>query len=43
MVPEILVQRVIDRAREDYEVSLETTVVAEETVIFKIPKVLQRS
>ncbi len=39
--PEILVQRVIDRARQDFDVVLETTVVAEETVIFKIPKVLQ--
>ncbi len=38
--PEILVQQVIDRAREDFEVSLETTVVAEETVTFKIPRIL---
>ncbi|MDE1151513.1 MAG: 4-hydroxy-3-methylbut-2-enyl diphosphate reductase [Micavibrio sp.] len=38
--PEVLVQRVIDRAREDFDVSLQTTVVAEETVIFKIPKLL---
>lgn len=38
--PEILVQQVIDRAREEYEVSLQTTVVAEETVVFKIPRVL---
>ena len=38
--PEILVQRVIERAREDFNVTLETTVVATETVIFKIPKIL---
>jgi len=40
--PEVLVQRVIDRAREDFDVSLQTTVVAEETVIFKIPKILNQ-
>lgn len=38
--PEILVQQVIDRARQDYTVRIETSVVAEETVIFKIPRIL---
>ena len=38
--PEVLVQRVIDMARERFEVALETTTVAEETVIFKIPRIL---
>jgi len=41
--PETLVQQVINRAREDYEVTLETTVVAEETVTFKIPRILASS
>jgi 4-hydroxy-3-methylbut-2-enyl diphosphate reductase len=38
--PEVLVQRVIDMARERFEVTLETTTVAEETVTFKIPRIL---
>ncbi|MDF3023526.1 MAG: 4-hydroxy-3-methylbut-2-enyl diphosphate reductase [Alphaproteobacteria bacterium] len=38
--PEILVQRVIEMARERFDVSLETTVVAQETVTFKIPRIL---
>jgi 4-hydroxy-3-methylbut-2-enyl diphosphate reductase len=38
--PEILVQQVIDRARQDYTVRIETSVVAEETVTFKIPRIL---
>lgn len=41
--PEMLVQQVIDRAREDFDVSLQTTVVAEETVTFKIPRILVSS
>jgi len=38
--PELLVQRVIERARDSFDVTLETTVVATETVIFKVPKIL---
>ncbi len=38
--PEILVQRVIELARERFDVTLQTTVVAEETVTFKIPRIL---
>jgi 4-hydroxy-3-methylbut-2-enyl diphosphate reductase len=38
--PELLVQQVIDRAREDYEVRVETSVVAEERVTFNIPRLL---
>ena len=38
--PEILVQRVIEMARDRYDVTLQTTVVAEETVTFKIPRIL---
>ncbi|HYD17166.1 MAG TPA: 4-hydroxy-3-methylbut-2-enyl diphosphate reductase [Patescibacteria group bacterium] len=38
--PEVLVQRVIEMARELFDVTLETTVVAEETVTFKIPRIL---
>lgn len=38
--PETLVQGVIERAREFFDVSLETTTVAQETVTFKIPRVL---
>lgn len=38
--PEVLVQRVIDLARERFEVKLETTTVAEETVTFKVPRIL---
>ncbi len=38
--PEILVQRVIELARERFDVILQTTVVAEETVTFKIPRIL---
>lgn len=41
--PEMLVQQVIGRAREEYEVTLQTTVVAEETVTFKIPRILTSS
>ncbi|MEZ0259879.1 MAG: 4-hydroxy-3-methylbut-2-enyl diphosphate reductase [Alphaproteobacteria bacterium] len=38
--PELLVQQVIDRAREDFEVKVETTVVAEEGLTFKVPRIL---
>ena len=38
--PEVLVQRVIEMARERFEVALETTTVAEETIVFKIPRIL---
>ena len=38
--PENLVQRVIEFARDRFDVTLETTVVAEETVTFKIPRIL---
>jgi 4-hydroxy-3-methylbut-2-enyl diphosphate reductase len=38
--PEILVQRVIDMARERFDVTVETTVVAEETITFKVPRIL---
>ncbi|MDI1228447.1 MAG: 4-hydroxy-3-methylbut-2-enyl diphosphate reductase [bacterium] len=38
--PENLVQRVIELARERFDVTLETTVVAQETVTFKIPRIL---
>ncbi|MBL8712187.1 MAG: 4-hydroxy-3-methylbut-2-enyl diphosphate reductase [Alphaproteobacteria bacterium] len=38
--PEILVQRVIELAKERFDVTLQTTVVAEETVTFKIPRIL---
>lgn len=38
--PEVLVQRVIDMARERFDVTLETATVAEETVIFKVPRIL---
>jgi 4-hydroxy-3-methylbut-2-enyl diphosphate reductase len=38
--PEILVQRVIELAKERFDVMLQTTVVAEETVTFKIPRIL---
>ena len=38
--PEILVQRVIEMAKERFDVTLQTTVVAEETVTFKIPRIL---
>lgn len=38
--PETLVQGVIDRAKELFNVSIETTTVARETVTFKIPRVL---
>lgn len=38
--PELLVQQVIDRAREEYDVKVETTVVAEEGLTFKIPRIL---
>jgi 4-hydroxy-3-methylbut-2-enyl diphosphate reductase len=38
--PELLVQQVIDRARQDYEVKVETTVVAQEGLTFKIPRIL---
>jgi 4-hydroxy-3-methylbut-2-enyl diphosphate reductase len=38
--PEILVQRVIELAQERFDVTLQTTVVAEETVTFKIPRIL---
>jgi len=38
--PEVLVQGVIEAARAHYDVTVETTVVAEENVQFKIPRVL---
>ncbi|MEZ0222920.1 MAG: 4-hydroxy-3-methylbut-2-enyl diphosphate reductase [Alphaproteobacteria bacterium] len=38
--PEVLVQRVIEMARERFDVTLETVTVAEETVIFKVPRIL---
>jgi 4-hydroxy-3-methylbut-2-en-1-yl diphosphate reductase len=38
--PEILVQGVIDAARDRYDVIVETAVVAEENVQFKIPRIL---
>lgn len=38
--PEVLVQGVIDAARARYDVTVETAVVAEENVQFKIPRVL---
>jgi 4-hydroxy-3-methylbut-2-enyl diphosphate reductase len=38
--PEILVQRVIELAKTRFDVTLQTTVVAEETVTFKIPRIL---
>ena len=38
--PEILVQRVIEMAKERFDVTLQTTVLAEETVTFKIPRIL---
>lgn len=38
--PEVLVQGVIDAARAYFDVSVQTTVVAEENVQFKIPRVL---
>lgn len=38
--PETLVQGVIERAREFFDVSIETTTVAQETVTFKIPRIL---
>ena len=41
--PEVLVQRVIDMAQERYDVRVETTTVAEETVTFKIPRILAAS
>lgn len=38
--PELLVQQVIDRAREGYTVTVETSVVAEERITFNIPRLL---
>lgn len=38
--PELLVQQVIDRAREEYTVTVETSVVAEERITFNIPRLL---
>jgi 4-hydroxy-3-methylbut-2-en-1-yl diphosphate reductase len=38
--PEVLVQRVIDMAKERFDVTIQTTTVAEETVIFKVPRIL---
>jgi len=38
--PEILVQEVIDAAKEFYDVDIETVTLANETVTFKIPRVL---
>jgi 4-hydroxy-3-methylbut-2-en-1-yl diphosphate reductase len=41
--PEVLVQGVIEAARARFEVNVETTVTAEETVTFKIPRILAAS
>jgi 4-hydroxy-3-methylbut-2-enyl diphosphate reductase len=38
--PEVLVQRVIDLAKERFDVTIETKVVAEEHLTFKIPRIL---
>ena len=38
--PEVLVQGVIDAAREKFDVTVVTTTVAEENIQFKIPRVL---
>lgn len=41
--PEVLVQGVIEAARARFEVEVQTTVTAEETVTFKIPRILAAS
>jgi 4-hydroxy-3-methylbut-2-enyl diphosphate reductase len=38
--PEVLVQGVIDAARQHFDVTVETAVVAEENITFKIPRIL---
>jgi 4-hydroxy-3-methylbut-2-enyl diphosphate reductase len=41
--PEVLVQGLLDRLAERFEVTLEEAVVARETVTFKLPRVLERA
>ena len=41
--PEVLVQGVIDRLSERFEVTVEEIDAARETVTFKLPKVLARA
>jgi 4-hydroxy-3-methylbut-2-en-1-yl diphosphate reductase len=38
--PEVLVQSMIDAARQHFDVTVETAVVAEENIVFKIPRIL---
>lgn len=38
--PEVLVQGIIDAARQHFDVTVETAVVAEENITFKIPRIL---
>jgi 4-hydroxy-3-methylbut-2-enyl diphosphate reductase len=38
--PEVLVEEVLDRLRESYELAIEEVVVAEERITFKLPAAL---